>query len=138
MPTWTLAEIEAAVRRCWSLETCDELDRATWSAANPSRGQCVATAFLLHDLIGGSLVLGEVRGRDGSPRGWHYWNRLPGGIDVDLTRGQFSDDEILAPGVVVDRPGEPFVPGGEHYALMRRRLLEELVSGTGRRSAGTS
>ena len=39
--------------------------------------------------------MAEVRHPDGSRQGHQYWNRLPGGVEVDLTREQFAPDEVL-------------------------------------------
>ena len=65
------------------IETCDPSDAALWTPANPSRGQCAVTALVVHDLLGGLLLEAEVHHADGSPQGFHYWNRLAG-LDVDL------------------------------------------------------
>jgi hypothetical protein len=70
-------ELEAAVRAAWALDTCDPVDVADWSAANPSRGQCGSTALVIHDLLGGDLLIADVVRSDGSRQGVHYWNLLP-------------------------------------------------------------
>lgn len=69
-----------------SRETCDPVDQDAWSPAKPARGQCGVTALVLQDLLGGELLLAEVRNVDGSRQGVHYWNRLGGGLEIDLTR----------------------------------------------------
>ena len=127
MTTWTLAEIEAVVRAAWSIDTCDEHDRSDWTADVPERGQCVATAWLLHDLLGGALVGAEVHHADGSLQGYHYWNRLPGGVDVDLTSTQFARGEVVQAGQVVDRGEGLPIPGGPQYVRLRDAVLAELA-----------
>jgi hypothetical protein len=126
MPTVTLADVEAAVRSAWSLETCDESDLADWSAADPARGQCGSTALTLHDLLGGDLLVAEVLRPDGSRQGYHWWNRLPGGLEVDLTREQFSATEVVQEARVVERP--PGVPkrGAEEYQRLRTGVFAAL------------
>jgi hypothetical protein len=47
------------------------------------------------ELLGGVLLWSEVFRRDGQPDGLHYWNRLPSGLEVDLTRDQFRDGEYF-------------------------------------------
>jgi hypothetical protein len=91
MPTPTgLREIERAVRGAWGADVCeDPADVPRWSPSNPSRGQCGPTALVLNDLLGGDLCVAEVRLRDGTQQGFHWWNRLAG-VDVDLTREQFG------------------------------------------------
>jgi hypothetical protein len=82
-------DLEAAVRAAWALDTCDPVDADDWSAANPSRGQCGSTALIIHDLLGGELLIAEVIRGGGSRQGVHYWNLLPDGTELDLTRDQF-------------------------------------------------
>jgi hypothetical protein len=124
----TLAGIEGAIRASWSVETCDPVDVPDWSAANPARGQCGVTALVMHDLLGGDLLEAEVLYPDGSRQGYHYWNRLPGGVDVDLTAEQFSATEVVQPPKVVARP--PGLPSRypEQYELLRARVLHILAS----------
>ncbi len=47
------------------------------------------------ELLGGVLLWSEVFRRDGRPDGLHYWNRLPSGLELDLTRDQFRDGEYF-------------------------------------------
>lgn len=122
MPLTSLTEIERAIRANWSPGTCDPVDLPDWSIENPARGQCGVTALLLQELLGGELLLAPVSRSDGSRQGVHYWNRLAGGVEVDLTREQFARDEIVQKPVVVDPP-----PGGpvrlrEQYLLLRMRV----------------
>ena len=92
----SLTEIEVAIRSSWSRETCDPVDTADWSTQNPARGQCAVTALMLHDLLGGEIVIADVSTADGSRQGVHYWNRLAGGEEIDLTREQFVDGETIS------------------------------------------
>ena len=124
--TRTLRDIEVAIRSAWSLETCDQVDVADWSPANPSRGQCGVTALTLHELLGGDLLEAEVLFPDGSRQGFHYWNRIPGGIDVDLTAEQFSPDEAIQEPKVVERPPGPPLRGAEQYEIFRTRVRSAL------------
>lgn len=119
-----LTQIEEAVRGCWSIDTCDPVDQADWSPAEPARGQCAVTALVLQDLLGGELLLAEVRHADGSRQGVHYWNRLAGGSEVDLTRSQFDRGEIVGEPKVVPRPED--VTSGRMAA--RYRLLADRVA----------
>ncbi|HEV7975357.1 YunG family protein [Amycolatopsis sp.] len=60
MQTWALVDLECAIRDARGVDTCDPVDLADWRADNPARGQCGVTALVLHDLLGGDLLLGEV------------------------------------------------------------------------------
>ena len=86
----SMAEIDSAVRASWAADTCsaDDAVRAPWAADNPAWGHCDITALVLHDLLGGNLMVGEVH-LDGEQHGYHWWNRLDSRAEIDLTRVQF-------------------------------------------------
>ncbi len=123
----TLDELTAAVRAAWCPETCDDSDLADWTPGNPARGQCGATALLVHDVLGGDLLLAEVLLPDGSRQGVHWWNRLPDGSEADLTRQQFAAHEVIQPPRVVVRP--PGLPrrNREQYLRLRAAVLAALA-----------
>ena len=79
----------------------------------------------MHDLLGGDLVLGEVL-EDGKRTGWHWWNRLPGGLDLDLTREQFSAGEVVTADHIKERPAGPPRRCAEQYDLLRSRVFARL------------
>jgi hypothetical protein len=113
--------LQTAISASWSAETCDPTDTADWSAENPSRGQCAVTAMVVHDLFGGELLEAEVHFPDGSRQGFHYWNRLDG-VEVDLTREQFTSEEVVQEPRVVDRvPEFPWL-AQEQYLIFRERV----------------
>jgi hypothetical protein len=102
----SFADIERVIRASWSQETCDPVDLAAWSPETPARGQCAVTALIVQDLLGGDLLLAEVLYADGSRQGVHYWNRLPDGTELDLTREQFTASETVQAPDVVPRPAD--------------------------------
>ena len=121
-----LEDLRAALRVAWALDTCDDSDVADWSPSNPARGQCGATALVVHDRYGGELLVAEVLLPDGSRQGWHYWNRLPDGTEIDLTREQFAAHEaVQEPRVVPRPPGRPR-RGAEQYLRLRSRVAHVL------------
>jgi hypothetical protein len=121
----TLEVLEAAIRASWSLETCDPTDVPSWTPANPSLGQCAVTSLVVHDLLGGELLEAEVHHPDGSRQGFHYWNRLAG-VDIDLTRAQFTSDErVQEPHLIGRLPSEPWL-AQEQYVIFRDRVLAAL------------
>ncbi|MBO1416744.1 hypothetical protein [Streptomyces sp. FH025] len=132
MTAWTLNDIERAIRSSWGVDTCAPEDLAHWRPDNPARGQCGVTALVVHDLLGGELMMGEVY-VDGVRTDLHWWNRFATGFEIDLTREQFGPDELVGPGRPVARPGGP---GRLHaqYELLRHRVVTELERGaaTGR------
>jgi hypothetical protein len=124
----SLADVERAVRASWSAETAfasaDYLHRAP---DRPSRGQCGTTALVVHDLLGGELLVAGVA-VEGVVDGVHYWNRLPDGRCVDLTADQFVDGEVVQAPRVVERPGPPKPERARAaYGLLRDRVVAALA-----------
>jgi hypothetical protein len=81
--------------------------------------------LVVHDLFGGQLLEAEVHFHDGSPQGFHYWNRLDG-VDVDLTREQFTSQEVLQEPRVIDRLPEFPWRAQEQYLIFRKRVQAAL------------
>ncbi len=119
-------DLEAAIRAAWALDTCDPVDVDDWSEANPSRGQWGSTALTIHDLLGGELLIAEVLRTDGSRQGVHYWNLLPGGTEIDLTREQFASNEVVQEPRIVRRPAGLPTRGAQQYLTMKHRVLTTL------------
>lgn len=70
------------IRNVWDQKTSTAGD--AWSPYRPEKGQCAVTALLVQDSYGGTLNRALVNGES------HYWNTLPDGTEVDLTRAQFD------------------------------------------------
>lgn len=79
----TLDQLYLQLTRAWSPYTC--FIETDWDDQCPAKGQCAITALVVQDYFGGDL-LRTVPSSGGS----HYYNRLPDGTTVDLTRQQFS------------------------------------------------
>ncbi len=125
----TLAGVEGAIRASWSLQTCDPADAPLWTPEEPSRGQCAVTALVVHDLLGGELLEAEVQHADGSPQGYHYWNRFAG-VDVDLTRRQFDrGEQVQAPHLIARLPSVPWL-AHDQYVVFRARVHAALRAAT--------
>jgi len=126
-----VTSLEHAVRAAWCVWTSDPVDQPGWRAANPASGQCASTALVVQDRLGGVLLIADVHEADGSRQGVHYWNRLPDGREVDLTREQFRGGEVVGRPRLVERP--PDVTRGRlagHYHLLAHRVAHALAEGT--------
>jgi hypothetical protein len=77
-----LSRLQQAFNRAWSRET--SFDPLNWSDQNAAWGQCAVTALIVQDHCGGRLMTGEINGVP------HYWNRISGNRDLDLTEHQFG------------------------------------------------
>lgn len=125
----TLTGIDAALRASWAADTCspDDVARAPWTAANPAWGQCDITALVVHDMFGGELLVGEVWSADGEQQGFHWWNRLASGVELDLTREQFLLGQRVTEPRPVERPPGRLPRRQEEYELLRRRVSEAIT-----------
>lgn len=87
--------IEQAFRKSWSAET-------SWTKKfnpkNPPANQCRVTAAVAHTLLGGKILFAVIRKR---PFMSHFWNKLPGGKEIDFTKEQFSKDIKIPEGKVI-------------------------------------
>lgn len=106
MPTTSRAQLESAIRSSWCIWTADPVDQPIWSLSNPAWGQCASTALIVQDMLGGQLLIAEVQHRDGTRQGVHFSNRLADGTEVDLTREQFVNGEIISKPRLVRRPAD--------------------------------
>jgi hypothetical protein len=120
-----LGQLEAAVRASWDEGTSDTPDR--YDPANPERDQCGPTSLVVHDYLGGELLHVEVF-TAGVLTDHHYWNRLPTGDEVDLTRGQFVRGETFGPVDAMERPTVVSEPAQRRYDLLRSRVAAALAS----------
>jgi hypothetical protein len=128
MPTWTLSEIEAAVRSSWGPDTCfASADYMARGSGQPSRGQCGTTALTIQDLLGGDLMVADVE-YEGRVEGVHYWNVMPGGVELDLTRDQFAPDESLVNQRRVTGGRNPSSAGEQSFQALRERVTAALGS----------
>jgi ADP-ribose pyrophosphatase YjhB (NUDIX family) len=120
-----VTSLEHAIRAAWCLWTADPVDQPDWTDANPASGQCASTALVVQDRLGGELLIADVHEADGSRQGVHYWNRLPDGSELDLTREQFRGGEVIGRPRRVERPRD--VTRGRlagNYHLLVHRLAE--------------
>ncbi len=103
----------ADVERAWCAETSTAAD---WSPDDPAKGQCAVTALVVQDHLGGVLL--RTVNEDES----HYWNRLPDGTELDLTRAQFG---AWDPGGITERDREyvlSFPDTKRRYELLLERM----------------
>ena len=127
------------LERAWSEETA--ADAAWWRRNQPSRpsvGQCAVTALVVHERFGGDLlrvivpegatrILGFSKNVN-SPEQSHYFNRLPDGRVVDLTRDQFDSWEPMGPPVVRERDYLMSHPDTvTRYRILRANLFDPVV-----------
>lgn len=120
----TLAQLQDVVSSCWDTRTCDPAD--DWDPENPAAGHCSVTAMAVLEILGGELLEAEVWRANGQRNGVHFWNRLPSGLELDLTREQFRHGEQLSEPVVRVPNRSPNARMASRYDLFAERLRYRL------------
>ena len=114
-PASVSSKFVSAVERAWTRETSSAPE--AWSPANPAFGQCAVTALVVQDFYGGSLL--RVQVGDVS----HYWNVLPDGTELDLTRQQFGGEIETSGSELRDRAYVlSFPETARRYGILRARV----------------
>jgi hypothetical protein len=117
----TLANLEHAIRASWSAETSDR--PSEWTEANPAFQQCDVTARVVRDYLGGEILAAGVV-LEGRRVDMHAWNRLPSGLELDLSREQFLQGERFeTPEVLTEFVGASV---DERYELLAARVRAKL------------
>lgn len=120
-PAVTLAALEVALRASWSPATA-AAGYGSGESGHSGAGQCAVTALVIQDVLGGDILRALVG--DGS----HYWNRLPDGTEVDLTREQFA---LFSPEDVQIRTREEVLASPDtalRYEVLASRVAANLAS----------
>ncbi len=78
--------LENLLIQSWIRETSSE--PKDWTEERPSIGQCAVTALIVNDFFGGKII--RVPIISGSKMTSHYYNQLPDGETIDLTKNQFG------------------------------------------------
>lgn len=113
-----------ALRKSWSKESCYPPIQKKWSNKNPSFGQCAVTVLIVQDYLGGDIL----RNKDYH----HYWNRLPNGKEIDLTRSQFGNevtiraDDIVSRKYILESNSANRAVTLERYRLLKKRVEKYL------------
>ena len=87
----TKEQLQTAFEKSWARETSSVPEE--WDEARASRGQCVPTALVAQDYLGGELqrLTTVFNGQEES----HYRNVLPDGSIFDASRSQYPENQDL-------------------------------------------
>lgn len=112
----TLKDLKEALEHSWSADTA--FNRKRWSAENPAKDHCWASSMLVKKYFGGEMKVAILEDENS-----HWWNVLPDGTEVDLTKSQFPKDFVCPPGEIAD--GRAAFRNPWNYK--RFKILEERV-----------
>ncbi len=77
------------IRRILSADTSSDPDH--WSLHNPYWGHCAVVSLLAQDYFNGILLRSSLEKTEYAELRSHFWNKLPDGREIDLTKDQFED-----------------------------------------------
>ncbi len=114
-------QLTEAIKKFWSAKSSFLTEE--WSTKNPARGQCAVTALVVQDHLGGEIIKCDVVGDSSS----HFFNRLPSGEVIDLTKSQFKGDVMFESEKVADREKMLSYPGTqERYETLKAAVESNL------------
>jgi len=116
--TYTREELIRAITSAWGPGTSN--DAEAWTPANPALGQCAVTALVVQDFLRGRILRTVVGGVS------HYWNELPSGEELDLTRCQFASYEATGRDYRTREYVVSFPETRERYQRLRAAVVEQL------------
>ena len=121
----TLKKLEKVIRSCWGRDTC--YYKFLWDdkTTPESSGHCRVVALIVQDSFGGEILYTYVKGN----KKWdHYFNRLPSGKEVDLTRDQFPKNiKLVKPKVITRKEALEGKRMQRTYRLLKRRVKSILL-----------
>lgn len=109
--------LESALKKSWSKETCYPPTQKDWSSKNPAFGNCAITALIVQDYFDGELLYCK--------HYQHYWNRLPDGQEIDLTRSQFKEAGTVCADEIKSRVHVLESDSAKQAATLKRYTLLE-------------
>lgn len=117
--------LKKSFKNAWSKETCYPRQKDEWIKSNPALGQCAVTALVINDLYGGKILFSEDYN--------HFWNILPSGQEIDLTKEQFGehvnfvDAQIIDRKNILDTKNAQRARTSDRYELLRSKVLPLLL-----------
>jgi len=120
----SLKQLESAVKKSFSCETCHFKFLWDDKSLPLSAGHCRVVSLIVQDYFGGEIVYSYVKGN----RKWdHYWNKFPSGKEIDLTFDQFPNGVYFVKPVVLSREkvlSSKITQRG--YKILKRRVKKIL------------
>lgn len=117
----TLTQLESALKKAWSKNSCYFKSMEEWTPRNPCIGHCTVTALIVQDYFWGDIVFCNHQD--------HYWNRLQNGQIVDMTKDQMTPnsicciDQVVTRTDVLESPKSINAKTKERYILLKTNVL---------------
>lgn len=119
-----LLRVIDALRDSWGPDTAQDS-----IGSNPASGQCCVSSLVIQSHFGGNLLRASMIHPSPTMRPVvHYWNELPDGTWLDVTRSQFSSHWF--PAKVTVNPDEKlywFEDTKRKYDILSARVYDKLA-----------
>lgn len=93
----TINDLRDSLPKLWEIAP-KRLDDGIFVRGHIAQGQCGPTSLVVQRLFGGSIVCTVASNPETTQAtSTHYYNILPDGLVVDLTKGQFRDGVDFSP-----------------------------------------
>lgn len=121
-----LQKIRAILQKGWSRDTSYVIG-TEYDGSVRSLGQCYVTARVLQHVFGWEILHSFADSPEDDKTTNHFWNRLPCGLEVDLTSDQMGGDGIYPVEWIEGKPRR-FKPLGKCKSInpRLRRLLKRV------------
>lgn len=119
-----ISQLESVLKKSRNKDTCYFKSEKEWTADNPCIGHCTITALIVQDYFWGDIVFCSHQD--------HYWNILPNGEIVDMTKNQMSENDICYIDQKCNRidllegPKAVKAKTKERYMLLKNRMSIEM------------
>tara|TARA_B100002003_G_C13629173_1_gene322005 strand:+ start:85 stop:462 length:378 start_codon:yes stop_codon:yes gene_type:complete len=120
----SLKQVESAIKNSWDRETCHY--KFLWDDKElpESAGHCRVVSLIVQDFMGGEIMYSYIRG---NPKWDHYWNKLPNGKEVDLTKDQFPKNiKFVKPKIISRKEALSSKRTQTGYEILKKRVKKIL------------
>ena len=119
------SRLKQALENSWNKDTAYEPLKDKWAVENKSLGQCAVTVLVVNKYFGGEIYKADIEGEDYS----HFWNVLPNGEVIDLTKKQFGNKKNMELINVKMKTREELIEDSElkkRYEILEKRVEERM------------
>jgi len=116
----SLKQVESAIKKSWGRETCHYKFLWDDKELSESAGHCRVVSLIAQDFLGGEIMYSYVRGNSK----WdHYWNKLPNGKEIDLTKDQFPKNiKFIKPKIISRKKALSSKRTQKGYEILKKRV----------------
>jgi len=119
-----LKNLEKLIKNSWGRDTCHYKFLWDDKSITDSAGHCRVVSLIVQDYFGGEIIYSYVKGN----KKWdHYWNKLPNGKEIDLTKDQFPKNiKFVKPKIITRKQVLKSERTKKGYTLLKTKVRRKL------------